>query len=109
MYICKFCSKSFQSSNKNQQFCSIKCARDFSAIQRIEVVCAECGKIEKVNPSRAKNIYVVALPVWDNIIRKDTQKKLHLYVLFVIKNMNVSKVKLITIKLVEILSVEKND
>lgn len=54
-----------------------------------------------------KNIYVVPLPVWDNIIRKDTQKKLHLYVLFVIKNMNVSKVKLITIKLVEILSVEK--
>lgn len=61
-YICKECGKEFCSKTKNRQFCSQECCQKYKKehkMQRerkslVKVVCAECGKIEFVSPSRAK-------------------------------------------------------
>lgn len=53
-YICENCKQEFKTFDKNQKFCSLKCMRDFLESQRVDVVCAECGKQERVCPSRAK-------------------------------------------------------
>ena len=61
-YICKECGKEFCSKTKNRQFCSQECCQKYKKehkMQRerkslVKVVCAECGKIEFVPPSRAK-------------------------------------------------------
>ena len=52
-YICENCGKEFKPHNSNSKFCSIECYKS-SEKKKVEVVCAECGKIEFVRPSRAK-------------------------------------------------------
>lgn len=51
--ICKNCGCEFTSYEPSAKFCSIECYKS-SEKKKVEVVCAECGKIEFVRPSRAK-------------------------------------------------------
>jgi hypothetical protein len=51
--ICENCGKEFTSYEPSAKFCSIECYKK-SKHKKVEVVCAECGKIEFVSKSRAK-------------------------------------------------------
>lgn len=64
--ICEHCKKPFQSKKNTQRFCSKECYNKYiedckrtgilkgKKGNKVEVVCAECGKHELVPPSRAK-------------------------------------------------------
>lgn len=61
---CENCGKEFTSKKKETRFCSRNCYQDFckrtdclkgtNTKEKVKVVCAECGKVELVCPSRAK-------------------------------------------------------
>lgn len=52
--ICKNCGKEFESYEPNSKFCSIECYNNKRFSEKVQVQCAECGKIEFVSPSRYK-------------------------------------------------------
>ena len=52
--ICKMCGKEFESYEPNSKFCSIECYNNKRCSDKIQVKCAECGKIEFVSPYRYK-------------------------------------------------------
>lgn len=59
---CKCCGKEFSTKKKEQLYCSQECFRQYkknnpnfkNANNVVKVICAECGLIEYVSPSRAK-------------------------------------------------------
>ena len=48
---CKWCGKSFETTNSRTQFCSLKCA-SFSAGRRVKKICPVCGKIFETTASK---------------------------------------------------------
>lgn len=52
-FICENCGKEFESFEPTSKFCSKECYKQ-KRHTKIQVQCAECGKIEFVSQSRAK-------------------------------------------------------
>ena len=51
--ICEICCKEFITHDPSSRYCSNECYK-VKISNKIKVICAECGKVEFVTPSRAK-------------------------------------------------------
>ena len=52
--ICENCGKEFETYEPYSKFCSIECYNNKRCSEKVQVQCAECGKIEFVSKSRYK-------------------------------------------------------
>lgn len=76
-FICENCGKEYESFEPNSKFCSIECY-NLKRRVKVQVTCAECGKIEFVTPSRAKKYKCCSVECLGNYNSKRYNKQITL-------------------------------